>query len=155
MYRYLFIVAYLIRCSDAKAHLHIFTYRLLYAGISVKAHIPLYGCNPVFMQTGTCIGMSLFTCPFTCIRTSFYTGLPIAIPRYIRAYLFAYLRSYAATFIHTYSVNAGCRYKGMQIYTCFIEAVLFWRSVAVFGSVAHCNALAKQPLLCIGSNTKG
>lgn len=46
-----------------------------------------------------------------------------------------YLRSYAATFVHTYSIDCGCLYKEMQIDTSFNKAVLFWRSVAGFGSV--------------------
>lgn len=65
MYHYLFMVANLSRCSDAKAHLHIFTYRILYAGISVKAYILLYGCNPIFMQVGMCTCMFLPAYPFT------------------------------------------------------------------------------------------
>jgi hypothetical protein len=43
----------------------------------------------------------------------------------------------------------------MQIDTCFPDAVLLWRSVVVFGSVLHCNALGKLRLFCNGSHTTG
>jgi len=43
----------------------------------------------------------------------------------------------------------------MQIYTCLIKPVLYWRSVAVFGSVQQGNALGKLRLFCSCINATG
>ncbi|MVZ63743.1 hypothetical protein [Sphingobacterium humi] len=42
----------------------------------------------------------------------------------------------------------------MQIYTCFIQPVLYWRSMATFGIASDCNALEKLRLLCNSKNAR-
>ncbi len=90
---------------------------------------------PVILSVCGWMQLHVFICLPAWLLTSFHTGLPLRIHGYLPDYLPAYLRSYAATSIRTYTGNRKCLHKRMQIYTCFIQPVLYWRSVAVFGSV--------------------
>lgn len=49
MYRYTLIAVYSSKCECAFAPSHIFIYGRMYAGISVKAYVLFYGCNPIHM----------------------------------------------------------------------------------------------------------
>lgn len=50
MYRYTLIAVYASKYNSAMAQLHIFIHRILYADISLKAYILLYGCNYIYMR---------------------------------------------------------------------------------------------------------